>query len=225
MGINVKATERNVSFEKNKEKWAYVMMPETYSTLAASKVIDEASIRSGIPKGSLNASWAAIGDVVSAWTTEGHSVAIPGLGYIRFGIRSTSVPSVNDVSTKLISSRRVIFTPCSDIRKELASTPINITCYDRNGKLVKRVNSSNSDISGGFAVVLKVNDEKMGSVSGAGNYDDGTEVTITATPAPGYRFDKWDDGNTSASRILTVTGDITLTANFVADSTDEEPTV
>ena len=90
MGINVKATERNVSFEKNKEKWAYVMMPETYSTLAASKVIDEASIRSGIPKGSLNASWAAIGDVVSAWTTEGHSVAIPGLGYIRFGIRSTS---------------------------------------------------------------------------------------------------------------------------------------
>ena len=183
MGINVKATERNVSFEKNKEKWAYVMMPETYSTLAASKVIDEASIR------------------------------------------STSVPSVNEVSTKLISSCRVIFTPCSDICKELASTPINITCYDRNGKLVKLVNSSNSDISGGFAVVLKVNDEKMGSVSGAGNYDDGTEVTITATPAPGYRFDKWDDGNTSASRILTVTGDITLTANFVADSTDEEPVV
>ena len=37
MGINVKATERNVSFEKNKEKWAYVMMPETYSTLAADR--------------------------------------------------------------------------------------------------------------------------------------------------------------------------------------------
>ena len=35
MGINVKSTERNVSFEKNKEKWAYVMMPETYSTLVA----------------------------------------------------------------------------------------------------------------------------------------------------------------------------------------------
>ena len=46
---------------------------------------------------------AAIGDVVSAWTTEGHSVAIPGLGYIRFGIRSTSVPTVNEMSTKLIS--------------------------------------------------------------------------------------------------------------------------
>ena len=34
-GNQVKATERNVSFEKNKEKWAYVMMPETYSTLVA----------------------------------------------------------------------------------------------------------------------------------------------------------------------------------------------
>ena len=65
MSIKVKAVERNVSFDKNVEKWAYVMMPETYSTLAASKVIDEASIRSGIPKGSLNASWAAIGNVVS----------------------------------------------------------------------------------------------------------------------------------------------------------------
>ena len=237
MGINVKATERNVSFEKNKEKWAYVMMPETYSTLAASKVIDEASIRSGIPKGSLNASWAAIGDVVSAWTTEGHSVAIPGLGYIRFGIRSTSVPSVNEVSTKLISSRRVIFTPCSDIRKELASTPINITCYDRNGNIVKRVTSTDdSDIedpeddnpggnggstSGGpttrqYTLSVTSANTTQGTVTGGGTYSEGSRVNVTATPKSGYQFDKWSDGNTSASRTINVTQNLSLTAQFKA---------
>lgn len=45
------------------------------------------------------------------------------------------------VSTSLITSRRVIFVPNTEIKKELARTSINITCYDRNGELVKRVTS------------------------------------------------------------------------------------
>ena len=61
---------------------------------------------------------------------------------MRFGIRSTSVENVNDVATKLITSRRVIFTPNADIKDELKKTSINITCYDRNGEIVKRVISS-----------------------------------------------------------------------------------
>ena len=48
MSIKVKAVERNVSFDKSTEKWAYVMQADLYSKLSASKVIQEASIRSGI---------------------------------------------------------------------------------------------------------------------------------------------------------------------------------
>ena len=33
MSIKVKAVERNVSFDKNVEKWAYVMQAELYSKL------------------------------------------------------------------------------------------------------------------------------------------------------------------------------------------------
>ena len=142
MSIKVKAVERNVSFDKSKEKWAYVMQPELYSKLSQSKVINEASMRSGISKGSINASWDAIGDVIKAWATEGHSVAIPGLGSMRFGLRATSVTDVNLVGANLITSRRVIFTPNTDIKDELARTSVNITCYDRNGEVVKRVTSS-----------------------------------------------------------------------------------
>ena len=142
MSIKVKAVERNVSFDKSKEKWAYVMQAELYSKLSQSKVINEAALRSGISKGSINAAWDAIGEVVKAWATEGHTVAIPGLGTMRFGLRATSVTDVNKVASNLITTRRVIFTPNTDIKDELARTSINITCYDRNGDVVKRVTSS-----------------------------------------------------------------------------------
>jgi len=144
MAIKVKAVERNVSFDKTKEKWAYVMQAELYNKLSQSKVINEASLRSGITRGSINAAWDAIGEVIIAWATEGHAVAIPGLGSMRFGLRASSVADVNKVGTSLITSRRVIFVPNTEIKDELAKTSINITCYDRNGELVKRVTSSDS---------------------------------------------------------------------------------
>jgi hypothetical protein len=54
------------------------------------------------------------------------------------------VEDVNDVKTSLISTRRIIFTPTQDLKDELASTAIQITCYDRNGDIVKRVTSSDA---------------------------------------------------------------------------------
>ena len=142
MSIKVKAVERNVSFDKNSEKWAYVLKPDLYSKLSQSKVIQEAALRSGISKGVINTAWDAIGEVIMAWATEGHSVAIPGLGTMRFGLRSTSVPDVNMVSANLITSRRVIFTPNANIKQELAATSVSITCYNRYGEVVKRVTST-----------------------------------------------------------------------------------
>ena len=142
MAIKVKAVERNVAFDKNSEKWAYVLQPELYSKLSQSKVITEAALRSGISKGAINAAWDAIGEVIKAWATEGHAVAIPGLGSMRFGLRSKSIADVNKVGSDLITTRRVIFVPNTEIKDELKRTSINITCYDRNGELVKRVTSS-----------------------------------------------------------------------------------
>lgn len=142
MAIKIKAVERNVSFVKGEEKWAYVLQAELYNTLSQAKVVQEAAIRSGISKGAINAAWEAIGEVIRAWATEGHSVAIPGLGSMRFGLRSNAVADVNQVGTDLITSRRVIFTPNASIKQELAKTSVNITCYDRNGNVVKRVTSS-----------------------------------------------------------------------------------
>ena len=148
MGIKVKAIERNVAFEKGKQKWAYVMQADLYGQLTQSKVIEEASIRSGLAKQVINAAWGAIGAVITAWATEGHSVAVPGLGSLRFGLNSTAVEDVNKVSSSLINRRYIIFVPNADIKEELAKTSVNITCYDRNGKIVKQVTSADKNDTG-----------------------------------------------------------------------------
>ena len=144
MTMKVKAIEKKLKFTKDPNDagvYRYVMSPEQYSSLNQKKVIKEAALRSGVSQGVMQACWDAAGEVIKAWATEGHSVALPGLGTMRFGLRSKSVEDVNKVKTGLITSRRIIFTPDTDLKDELKNTAIVITCYDRNGKEVKRVTS------------------------------------------------------------------------------------
>ena len=140
--MKVKAVEKLLKFDKNSAGvYRYVMSPEMYSSLNQKKVIKEAALRSGVSQGVMQACWDAAGEVIKAWATEGHSVALPGLGTMRFGLRSKSVEDVNKVKSSLITSRRIIFTPDVDLKDELKNTAIVITCYDRDGKEVKRVTS------------------------------------------------------------------------------------
>lgn len=56
-----------------------------------------------------------------------------------------------------------------------------------------------------------------GTVSGGGSYNYGATATLKAIPSAGYHFVKWSDGNTNASRTVTVTGNATYTATFERD--------
>ena len=144
MAIKVKAVERKLKFTKNENDpgvYRYVLGAELYTALNQKKVIREAALRSGVSQGVMQACWDAAGEVIKAWATEGHSVALPGLGTMRFGVRAKAVEKVEDVKSGLISARRIIFTPNSDLKEELKATAIQITCYDRNGEVVKRVTS------------------------------------------------------------------------------------
>ena len=145
MTMKVKAIEKKLKFTKDPNDpgvYRYVMSPEQYSNLNQKKVIREAALRSGVSQGVMQACWDAAGEVIKAWATEGHSVALPGLGTMRFGVRAKSVEKVEDVKSSLITTRRIIFTPDVDLKDELKNTAVQITCYDRDGKEVKRVLSS-----------------------------------------------------------------------------------
>ena len=142
MALKVKAKEQLIKVGKYADTYRFVLSPELYIALATDKVIQEAALRSGISKGVMQACWDAAGEVIKAWATEGHSVALPGLGTMRFGLRAKSVATVDEVKSKLITSRRIIFTPATDLKQELSNTAIQITCYDRDGNVLKRVTST-----------------------------------------------------------------------------------
>ena len=146
MALKVKAQEKLQKIGTHAGKYRYIMMPELYTSLSQDKVIKEAALRSGVSKGIMQACWDAAGEVIKAWATEGHSVALPGLGTMRFGLRAKSVEKVDEVKAGLITSRRIIFTPDVDLKDELANTAVQITCYDRDGKEVKRVTSTSGDV-------------------------------------------------------------------------------
>ena len=209
MALKVKAVEKNIKFEKNSEGvWRYVMQPDLYIALSQAKVIREAALRSGVSQGVMKACWDAAGEVIKAWATEGHSVALPGLGTMRFGLRAKSVEDVNKVKTGLIKTRRIIFTPSQDLKDELADTAIQITCYDRNGNIVKRVTSADAgEVEDTENEENEQNGEQNGTGSGNGSstgsetasveapvisgetpFDESTEVSISGPDGAEIRY-------------------------------------
>ena len=79
--------------------------------------------------------------------------------------------------------------------------------------------NSNTSITANFALIpvytISVSTEEGGSVSSnGGEYQEGTQVTLTATPDEGFEFSGWSDGSTEATRVITASEDLTLTASF-----------
>jgi len=143
MAIKVIAQRREVKLGKNPGK-KFVMRPDLYIPIQEKKVFAEASTHSGISAGVIKAAWDAAGEVIRTWATEGHSVPLPGLGTMRFSVRSKAVAELEDVKANLITTRRIIFTPNTDVKDELKNTAIQITCLDEDGNVLKRVTSGDS---------------------------------------------------------------------------------
>ena len=143
MAIKVIAQQRELKIG-NKPGKRFVMRPDLYVPMTEKKVFAEAATHSGISSGVIKAAWDAAGEVIRTWATEGHSVPLPGLGTMRFGVRSKAVEKLEDVKTGLITTRRIIFTPNVEVKDELKNTSIQITCLDEDGNVLKRVTSGDS---------------------------------------------------------------------------------
>ena len=70
-----------------------------------------------------------------------------------------------------------------------------------------------------YNINVESSNVSWGSADGGGRYSDQTTVTITATPEPGYRFRRWNDGNTRNPRTVFLTQD----THFIAYFTDSIP--
>ncbi len=69
-----------------------------------------------------------------------------------------------------------------------------------------------------YTLTVSSNNTNYGTVTGGGTYNHGASATLTATPKTGYHFVQWSDGNTNASRTVTVTANATYTATFAINT-------
>ena len=172
MAIKVIAQRRVLKIGKNPGVKKFVMRPELYTPIQEKKVFKEASVRSGISVGAMKAAWDAAGEVIKAWATEGHSVPLPGLGTMRFSVRSKAVEELEDVKTSLITTRRIVFTPSVDVKEELADTSIQITCLDEDGTVLKRVTSDDGgEVEDPDSLTPDPSPKGEGGDNGGGNGD------------------------------------------------------
>ncbi len=217
MALKVKAREKLLKFSKDSEGvWKWVMQPELYSALTQSKVIKEAALRSGVSEGVMQACWDAAGEVIKAWLPEGHSIPLPGLGSCRFGLSASSVDDVNKVKTSLIKTRRIIFTPAVELKDELKTTAVVITCYDRDGKEVKRVTSTDDaeiDDGTGENTNSGSTDSGNGSSNSGSQSGGGSQSSALASPTI--------SGNTTftESAQVTISGPDGAEIHYTTDGT------
>ena len=178
MAIKVIAQRRELKIGKNPGVKKFVMRPDLYIPIQEKKVFAEASTHSGISAGVIKAAWDAAGEVIRTWATEGHSIPLPGLGTMRFGVRSKAVEKLEDVKTNLISVRRIVFTPNVEVKDELKNTSIQITCLDEDGTVLKRVTSSDSGDIEDNEGSDSTDDQGSGSGSGSqgGGQTDNTQT-------------------------------------------------
>ena len=145
--LNIKSTQQAIKVGEHKGEEMFVMKVEHYNTMDAEKIIDYAAETYCIPRGMLRASWEAIGQVVSTWALEGHIVEIPGLGNIRAEVlpygqaqaeRAKAQKEAKDVSIDDVFRRKLLLTPTKAIKDQLNATTLDITCFDMDGREVKR---------------------------------------------------------------------------------------
>ena len=179
MAIKVIAQQRELKIG-NKPGKRFVMRPDLYVPMTEKKVFAEAATHSGISSGVIKAAWDAAGEVIRTWATEGHSVPLPGLGTMRFGVRSKAVEKLEDVKTGLITTRRIVFTPNVEVKDELKNTSIQITCLDEDGNVLKRVTSGDSgDIEDNENGGSQSEPPAAPTISGKTSFSDSTTVSLS----------------------------------------------
>jgi len=74
-----------------------------------------------------------------------------------------------------------------------------------------------------YSLSTAVSPAGSGSISpSSGSYDSGTQVTLTAAPLSGWKFDRWSgsDDNSANPTTVTMSSDKNITAYFIAQDTD-----
>jgi len=109
---------------------------------------------------------------------------------------------------------------------ETSTSPTITLTMDSNKPLVAMFSPASDPNATEHALITAAFPEYGGNITRSPNaaiYSAGTEVTVTAAPEYGYRFDGWSGASTSASAVITITmdGGKTLVAMFTPENGED----
>ena len=193
----------------------------TIGTLATEFALDEVVTISTTGKPNCGSIWgtAPSNDYRLYQASSGNIVVTVKSGYelksITFTYSISNSGTLKDGSTNIPSKKAL------DVTGTTKTLTVGNTSTKTNGQVritefsVTYVATAPADAKK-YTVTATVNDEKMGKVTGTGEYVENSTATIKAVANPGYEFVKWEDSSTANPRTITVTANTEVAATFQA---------
>lgn len=166
---------------------------------------------------------------IESITIDGGSIVVALPIYGRTLVLGTAIVSTYEGGTWRRSNQKFVATSANNADPIFKRATLGdaVASYENAVQSSLYLNQADIEASNGaaeglkkYTITLNANDDTLGSVSGGGQFEEGTEVTIRATPKGEAEFLQWSDGDTNATRTLIVTTNITLTAEFDSMSHD-----
>ena len=148
-------------------------------------------------------------DCVKELVLDGKSVRLGDLGLFSVGLKTTGAKSrdrwsvATHVQGVTLNVRNTKTWSNAELRKN--TTLQELTGYNDGSDATDDTPSDEPTDSGNveqITISTSVNNNSMGSVTGAGTYNKGESVTLTAVASEGYRFLSWGDGVTDNPRTV-----------------------
>ena len=166
---------------------------------------------------------------------EGKKIRLGDLGDFSVSLQSKGAESAESFSAQNITAVNVVWDCGPEFKNLLADAEFNLVASrSAQAAVLKAIKAGETMVdltkpdspdgggntSGGgsssrqYTISATSANTAQGTVTGGGTFSEGSRITLTATPKSGYVFDKWSDGVTTASRNITVSQNLTLTATF-----------
>lgn len=115
MGLSYKVTKKSFGFDKEKTE-KYVASAVRSGTVSFNKLVEQISLRSGLPKATCKVIVETMAESACTWLLEGHGVSLGNLGYLKPAITCKS--SEIEGKEKIVR-KRVLFLPSKDFKEQM----------------------------------------------------------------------------------------------------------